>query len=227
MENAVRSVWHEGYNADNYLAFLQELNSKHPGAIEFRIAETPLFVSKAFTQKMIDACESIVDVITNEAFEQITERAIPANYKVPNQNSFSHFIAFDFGVCSNDKGELEPQLIEMQGFPTLFTFQVWDDIVVRKHFDIPANYSTYFSGLNPETYIQLLKEIIVGNEKQEEVILLEIFPHKQKTRIDFYCTEDYLGIPIVCITELLQEGKQLFYLRNGIKKPVKRIYNRV
>lgn len=227
MINAVRSVWHEGYNADNYLDFLAELNSKHPGAIEFRVAETPIFVSKEFTQKMLDACEAIVDVITDENFEHLTNRAIPENYRVPNENKQAHFIAFDFGVCTNDKGELEPQLIEMQGFPTLFAFQVWDDSVVRKHFDIPANYSTYFSGLNPETYIQLLKEIIVGDENPEEVILLEIFPHKQKTRIDFYCTEDYLGIPIVCITELLQEGSQLFYIKNGIKKQIKRIYNRV
>ena len=64
--------------------------------------------------------------------------------------------------------------------------------------------------------IELLKEIIVGNQQPENVILLEILPHKQKTRIDFYCTQDYLGIPIVCLTELIQEGKKLYYEKSSI-----------
>jgi hypothetical protein len=59
------------------------------------------------------------------------------------------------------------------------------------------------------------------------VILLEIFPHQQKTRIDFYCTEDHTGIQPVCITELIKEGKKLYYLKDGKKTAVKRIYNRV
>jgi hypothetical protein len=73
----------------------------------------------------------------------------------------------------------------------------------------------------------LLKEIIVGNEKPENVILLEVFPHKQKTRVDFYCTQDYLGIKPVCLTELIQEGRKLYYLNEGKKTEIKRIYNRL
>jgi len=57
--------------------------------------------------------------------------------------------------------------------------------------------------------------------------LLEVLPHQQKTRIDFYCTQDYLNIPIVCITELVKEGRKLFYIQDGKKTEVKRIYNRV
>ena len=44
--------------------------------------------------------------------------------QVPGENDHSHFIAFDFGICINEEGEFEPQLIEMQGFPTLFAFEV-------------------------------------------------------------------------------------------------------
>ncbi|HRF24852.1 MAG TPA: hypothetical protein PLR98_11835, partial [Chitinophagaceae bacterium] len=77
------------------------------------------------------------------------------------------------------------------------------------------------------TYINELKEIIVGHHQPENVVLLEIFPHQQKTRIDFYCTQDYLGINPVCITELIKEGRKLFYINNGVKTPIHRIYNRV
>ena len=88
-------------------------------------------------------------------------------------------------------------------------------------------YDSYLNGFTKETYIQLLKEIIVANHNTENVILLEIFPHEQKTRIDFYCTQDYLHIPIVCLTELVKEGKKLFYVKDGKKIEVKRIYNRI
>ena len=73
----------------------------------------------------------------------------------------------------------------------------------------------------------MLKEIIIKDQQSENVILLELLPHEQKTRIDFYCTEDYIGIPIVCLTELILEGKKLFYERDGRKIEVKRIYNRI
>ncbi len=57
--------------------------------------------------------------------------------------------------------------------------------------------------------------------------ILEIKPHEQKTRIDFYCTRDLIGIQPVCVTELIREGKQLYYQLNGKKTKVNRIYNRV
>ena len=153
--------------------------------------------------------------------------AIPEGEKVPNENEHTHFIAFDFGICENENGELEPQLIEMQGFPTLFAFQIMYPQIVEKHFEIPKNFDHYLNGYNADSYTALLKKIIVGEHNVENVILLEIKPHEQKTRIDFYCTQDYLGIPIVCLTELEQEGKKLFYKRDGKRIEVKRIYNRI
>jgi hypothetical protein len=223
----MRQWFNENFTQEKYRVYLEELNAPHPGAIEFRVAETPIFVDKVFTDKMLSACESIVDVITQYNFKSLTSHAIPEDVKVPNENDHSHCIAFDFGICENEAGELEPQLIEMQGFPTLFAYQVWHTEITRKHFNIPDNYDSYLGGYNKETYLQLLKEIIVADCNPENVILLEILPHRQKTRIDFYFTEDYLGIPVVCLTELIKEGKKLYYLNKGKKTEVKRIYNRV
>jgi hypothetical protein len=223
----LRQKYNASFTKDKYHAYLDELNSKHPGAIEFRVAETPVFIDKAFKQKVLSACEHIVDTITQFNFNTISAHAIPANLRVPNENSNSHFIAFDFGICLNEKGELEPQLIEMQGFPTLFAYQAWQDEIVRRHFEIPENYSTYLNGFTQSSYLKLLKEIIVGDHHPENVVLLEILPHQQKTRIDFYCTTDYTGIPVVCLTELEQEGKQLFYRKDGRKIRIERIYNRI
>lgn len=227
MVPSIRQAYNKAFSAAKYEAYLQELNSKHPGAIEFRVAETPVFIDRVFRDKILSACESIVDVIVDPAFLSKSAHAIPENVNVPNENAHTHFIAFDFGVCINEKGELEPQLIEMQGFPTLFAYQVWQDEVLRRHFPVPQGYSTYLNGYTADTYKNLLKEVILGNYSPEEVILLEILPHQQKTRIDFYCTSDYTGIPVVCLTELIQEGRSLFYLKDGKKIQAKRIYNRI
>ena len=227
MINDLRKKFNNNFTEEKYAAFLDDLNSKHTGDIPFRIAETPVFIPKDFTKKIIDACEAIVDVIVDDNFKKLTAAAIPKGEEVPNENAHTHFIAFDFGICENAAGELEPQLIEMQGFPTLFGFQVYQPEVLKRHFNIPANFDNYLGGYNKESYIRLLKEIIIGEHNVENVILLEINPHEQKTRIDFYCTQDYLGIPIVSLTDLIQEGRKLYYLKDGKKVEVKRIYNRV
>jgi len=227
MVPALRQQFNTHFTSEKYEDFLKELNAVHPGAIEFRVAETAVYVPKDFTHKMLGACESIVDIIVDPKFKDLTKNAIPENLRVPGGNNHSHFIAFDFGICVNEEGEYEPQLIEMQGFPTLFAYEILLDDIYRKHFAVPDNYSAYLGGHNEESYTRLLKEIVLGNHDPKNVILLEIFPHHQKTRIDFYATQDYTGIKPVCLTELIKEGKKLYYLNDGKKTEVKRIYNRV
>ena len=224
-----RKIFNESFTPEKYHAFLEDLNAKHPGAIEFRVAETPVFVPDDFREKMISACESIVDVVTAPGFIKASERAIPPGDFVPGNESHPHFIAFDFGVCINEKNELEPQLIEMQGFPTLYGSQVYYPEIIQKHFPVSASFTQYLGGYNRNRYLEDLKKILLGKDEPENTILLEIKPREQKTRIDFYCTQDYLGIQPVCITELMAEGKQLFYINEITKKKtrVNRIYNRV
>lgn len=227
MVPAIRKAFNNAFTVEKYEAFLKDLHSLQPGDIEFRVSETPVFVDKVFAQKMLDACERIVDIICESSFLSLTERSIPVGEKVPNESEHSHMIAFDFGICQNEAGELEPQLIEMQGFPTLFGFQVYYPEVVQRHFDIPSNYSQFLNGYNKETYIELLRKLIVGSHATKHVILLEIKPEEQKTRIDFSCTKDYIGIEAVCLTKLIQEGRKLYYMKDGVKTEVKRIYNRI
>jgi hypothetical protein len=227
MVSSIRKHFNELFTVEKYKSFLADLNSLHPGDIEFRVSETPVFIDKAFKEKLLHACESIVDVICDPDFEKLTENAIPAGEKVPNEAPISHMISFDFGVCMNDQGELEPQLIEMQGFPTLYAFQVYYPEVLERHFPVPSNFSHYLNGYNKESYLRILRKLIVGDLSIENVILLEINPDEQKTRIDFRCTKDYLGIETVNLTDLIQEGRELFYMHNELKTKIKRIYNRI
>src|SRR5690606_34987724 len=62
----------------------------------------------------------------------------------------------------------------------------------------------------------------------KNVILLEIEPEKQNTRIEFWGAEKLVGIKVLCLSKLLREGRDLFYLDDtGKKVEVRRIYNRI
>lgn len=222
----LRKIFNDQFSDEKFQAFLQEIHSVH-GEIQFRMAESPVFVPKFFWKQMLSACENIVDLIVQPDFKKLTEKAIPENLKVQNENEFPHCIAFDFGICRNGAGGLEPQLIEMQGFPSLFAYQVFLEDIFSNHFAVPNNYKTFLSGLNKAAYLRELRQMIVGKHDRENVVLLEIFPEKQKTNIDFFCTEDYTGVKTVCLTKLIKKGKELFYKDGGIETKIKRIYNRV
>ncbi|MFN0081443.1 MAG: hypothetical protein ACKVOM_02910 [Ferruginibacter sp.] len=229
MQKILREKFNKSFTEEKYLSYLKKIEAITPGALDFRNAETPLFIPKDFTKKMLDACEDIIDVIVAPNFKELTSRSIPADVHVPGNEGHAQCMVFDFGICENAAGEYEPQLIEMQGFPTLFAFQAFlSELTATYAEELPDNYSSYLSGYNKETYIQLLKDIIVGDEKKEQVILLEIFPEKQKTRIDFYATKRILGIETVCLTNLKADGPTLYYMKeNSEKQIVKRIYNRL
>lgn len=227
MEKSLRQQFNKNFTNEKYSSYMNEVESLHPGSLDFRNAETPIFIPKDFKQKMLGACEEIIDVITASNFKQLTDRSIPADLNVPGEDAHTQFLVFDFGICENAKGEMEPQLIEMQGFPTLFAFQYYHSQLTASYANVPANYSPYLNGYNKESYSKLLKEIILGDHLPQDVILLEIFPEKQKTRIDFFCTEKLIGIKTVCLTKLKTDGKKLYHESEGEKIYIKRIYNRL
>ncbi len=224
----MRNAFNKQFSDSTYAHLLAELNQNFTGAIDFRVAETAVFLDPHCNKQMLETCNYIIDTISHSNFIPKTDVAIPPNKNVPNQTAHPHFLAFDFGICLNEKNEIVPQLIEMQGFPSLFGYQVLLDDAMRSSYDIPAPNSAYYSGLNKTSYLQKLQSIIVGNHHPKNVVLLEIKPHTQKTRIDFYATSAYTGIAIVCITEIIKEGVTLFYTNGaGEKIEIKRIYNRI
>ncbi|HXD77354.1 MAG TPA: hypothetical protein VN616_06080 [Puia sp.] len=229
MVPSLRKAFNEAFTRRQYADLLADMDARYPGAIDFRIAETPIFVPKEFYAKLTDISEHLVDIILGPRFKEWTDRAIPGGDRVPNEGPHPHFLVFDFGICDAPDGGYEPQLIEMQGFASLYGFQVFYPEALRRHFPIPASYDQFLSGLDQGSYLHLLKDTIVGDCPPEEVVLLEIRPHRQKTRVDFYCTRDYLGIQPVCLTELIREGRHLYYDHplTGRRTHISRIYNRV
>jgi hypothetical protein len=224
---AIRKRYNEEFTEEKYHQYLKGLDDLYPGNLQFRIAETPIFVPKTFTAKMLEACEHIIDILTTPQYKKASERAIPPHLKVPNEKDHPHFIAFDFGICNNNQEELEPQLIELQGFPSLFAWQVLQPATHKKNMWWPGNFDCYLNNFNADTYTDLFRRIVVADSAPENVILLETDPEQQKTRVDFYATETLLGIKTVNLVDLIQEGNLLYYINEGRKIQIHRIYNRV
>lgn len=227
MQKDIRASFNQSFSQEKYQYFLADLNKATQDSIEFRVAETPVFVPKSLKDKLISTCESIIDVIAQDDFKAKTEKAIPAHQNVPNENKHTSFLAIDFAVCKNEQGDFVPQLIELQGFPSLFGFQYLLSETFQKHYQLPENYDFMFNSFDRKAYIEEFYQLIVGDSKPENVIILEIYPEKQKTRVDFEVTEKLIGVKAVCLTKIIKEGKKLFYLNEGVKTPIDRIYNRL
>ncbi len=206
---------------------VHDLNTTFDIKIDFKIAETPIFLPDEFRDELIKASDEIVSILQTDAFREYSKKALPDNLAVPNEDEHTSLLAIDFALCKDEDGKMIPQLIELQGFASLYCYQELLNMKMREYFNIPDGLTSHFNGLNHQTYINKLKETIIGDTDPENVILLEIEPEKQKTFIDFLCTEKYLGIKYVCLTKIIKEGKKLFYEKDGKKTLIKKIYNRV
>lgn len=222
-----RTKFNNAFSEEAYQTFLTDLNSYLDIPVKFRVAESPVFVPKYLKERLFEACNDIIAFVKRPDFKELTESTLNEQTRVPNEDAHTLFLCIDFAVTLDKEGNLFPQLIEFQGFPSLFCYKNLLQKKYKEHFPIPENLSPFFSGLNEETYIERFKKAILNGHSPENVILLEIEPLKQNTAIDFVATKHYLGIEPVCISELLKENGKLYYFKNGVKTEVKRIYNRI
>jgi hypothetical protein len=225
---AVRQRYNAEFTDEKYQAFLQTMNTAFGEPVTFRVSETPVFVPRSIKEQLLEAVDDIVNVLVKPDFLQLSEAALPTHLRVPNETPNTTFLQLDFGICRDKNGELIPQLIELQGFPSLYFFQLLLAQSYRRHFYVPEDFTYLFGGLDPEAYVELLRSVIIGNERPENVVLLEIEPEKQNTRIDFWGTRQYLGLKVLSLHELRREGRTLYYLdEQGRRIEVRRIYNRI
>ena len=227
MHPGLRAAFNADFTPAKYAALLRCVNETEKWPADFRIAETPIFLTREFTDEVVRAATEIVDLTRTAQFAKHAASAIPAGLEVPNESAHPNFFVVDFGICA-EGDRLVPRLIELQAFPSLFGFQLLLLGCIRNAFQvIPRNWTSSFGGIKDEAYLKLLRRTIVADSDPENVILLEIEPEKQKTRVDFAATERLLGIRSVCVTKVKKRDAQLFYDRDGREVRIERIYNRV
>lgn len=229
MISKVRKTFNENYKEEYYEKLQLDIKDALGEACTFRISETPVFITKDLKKKIFDACGSILDQLWKLDMEMIRDRFTPKHLQSPSPLGKPHFLAIDFGLCNDSNGNITPQLIELQAFPSLMYYQSYlGKAFLRNYPNLSSeNFHYYFNGFNEDSYLKMVNDVVLGNENAENVVLMELFPEKQKTRIDFWATKKVLGIEVVCITQVIKEGKKLFYIKGGQKIAIHRIYNRV
>jgi len=227
MHPDLRARFNADFTSDKYAQLLRCVNETERWPADFRISETPVFLTREFTNEVVRAAKEIVAGTRTPEFARHAQSAIPAGLEVPYETPHPNFLVVDFGICA-EGNRLVPRLIELQAFPSLFGFQLMFLHCVRNAYPaVPRDWTSAFGGIKDEQYLDLLRRTIIADAKPENVILLEIEPEKQKTRVDFAATETLLGIRSVCVTKIKKRGRELFYDRDGTETRIERIYNRV
>jgi hypothetical protein len=229
MDRDKRRAFNGAYDEALFQRFLKSLEGV-VGALPFRVAETPLFLTKDLVTRLARSASEIVAELSHPDALEAMKRVVPVHYDVQGMDKLPHCVQVDFALCPGKDGELEGKVVELQGFPSLYALEtlmadVWSDILQTvPGLDIPW---TCFVDCTRDAAVDLMRRTIVSDFDPEHVVLVDLEPEKQKTYPDFVATKILFDVDSVCVTKLIKEGKRLYRLKDGRRVPVKRIYNRM
>ena len=222
-----RQDFNARFTPEKYEQLRREMASRCGMEVPFALCETPCFFPDALVGRMSEDGKALIrQLVENPEYRARSSASIPSKFRVPNEPPHPMFIQVDFGLVRDAAGELQPKLVELQAFPSLYAYQ---PVLAQAYIDVfglDPNLRYYLSGLDSASYRHLLRDAIVAGHDPANVILLEVHPEEQKTRPDFLLTEKLLGIRTVCITKIRKHGRRLFYEEAGKQVPIERIYNR-
>ena len=227
MVPALRTAFNAQWREERYAAFLDTIRTRVGVPVEFPVSETPCFLPRDLVESLARTGEALIHQSVSGQAAEAAARIVPEAFRSPAAGAVPTFLQVDFGLVRGPEGSLEPKLVELQAFPSLYGFQVALSEAYRRAFDLPENLDTYLGGLTTTSYRGLLRHAIVGDHDPAEVVLMEIEPARQKTRSDFVMTEQLWGVRAIDTAEVVREGRQLYYKRDGKRTRIRRIYNRV
>ena len=224
---SLRQQFNDSFTPEKYQAFLRRVDEACGTHVQFRLSETPCFFPKPLIDRMASDGQALIrQLVDNPAYRAKSDEAVPAAFKVPNEAPHPMFVQVDFGLVRDARGELQPKLVELQAFPSLYAYQGPLADAYLDVYGLDSRLKYLLSGLDTSSYRELLRRAIVGSHDPENVILMEIDPAHQKTLPDFLLTEKMLGVRTVDIVDIQKDGARLYYESGGKRIPIRRIYNR-
>ena len=227
-----RAAFNAGFSEELYRRQTALLESRVGVHADFRLAETPVFLTPELERLLVDSARAIVAQLSRPHLIARMKAAIPSVWNVPRMDALPSLTQVDFAIVEAEDGTLVPKLIELQGFPSLSAFEVfqadaWSEALQGVPGLPEGAWSPFFSGLSRDGFVDLLRRTVVGEHDPENVILMDLTPEKQKTYVDFVATKALLGVDSVCPTSLEKDGHALWRRKGGRRVRVNRIYNRV
>jgi hypothetical protein len=218
-----RQRFNHNYSPQQYCRFLDIVERQCGEPVQFRHCETPVFLPASLVAKMARyGAEMVHQLLADPEYRSASRAAIPTEFRAPNEDAVPLFVQADFGLDA----ELEPKLVEIQGFPTLYAYQPLMAAAYREAYAIDQSLAALPGSLTRHEYDVAMRRAIIAHHHPENVVLLEIDPWNQKTRHDFVLTERAWGVHTVDIESVRRQGHKLFYERDGRTIPIHRIYNR-
>lgn len=223
-----REAFNRNFTAQQYADLQQTVDAATRAKVTIRIAETPVFFSRDLLDRMAGiGIELTRQLVESPEYMRVSAGSIPESYRVRHESAQPHFMTVDFGLVRGMDGQLEPKLVEMQAFPSVFGYQ---DVVSRAYvatFGLDERLNWYLGGHDETSYWELLRRVIVGGHEPKHVVLMEVEPETQKTLPDFNVYEDRLGVVTVDIAKIRQEGRHLLYQdARGEWVRIARVFNR-
>ena len=110
----------------------------------------------------------IRQLVDSAEYRALSEKTIPAAFRVANEAAHPLFIQVDFGLVRDASGELQPKLVELQAFPSLYAYQPVLSQTYMDVFELNPGLRYHLSGLDATSYTRLLRDAIVAGHDPGE-----------------------------------------------------------
>jgi hypothetical protein len=225
---SLRRAYNESFTPEKYRNYRKRLEDQAGWPIEFRLCETPVFLPPPLVDQMVQAATEIWAELSTPAALRRSLDAVPPTLDVPGGDDHPTFAQADFAITRDGpEGALAPKLIELQAFPSLYAFQIFQTRELARMTPGGGDLGFLLSGLDEADYVRVVGDVILGGVPAENVILMDIDPPTQKTGVDFAFTEQLWNVRAVSVADLETRGRELWYRRDGKPTRVLRIYNRL
>jgi hypothetical protein len=224
----LRASFNAAWTDAQFRGVVARLETRTGATLDFPLSETPCFLPRSLMATLASTGLTLIDqVLDNPDARAAAEGVVPERYRGAGAEASPTFAQVDFGLVRDADGSLQPKLVELQAFASLYGFQLAIAEAYRDAFGLPSSLDLYLDDLTADRYYALVADAIVGDHDPAEVVLMEIEPRRQKTWPDFVVTEQMWGVRTVDTAEVRREGRRLYYRRDGKVTQIKRIYNRV
>jgi hypothetical protein len=226
----LRKAYNAAFTDEKYASYTAAFEREAGGSIDFRLAETPLFLPPALRDEIVRDGLEIVRLLATPEHQAYSLAAVPPDFDAPRCDDHPLFLQVDFALTRDGgqaAGPIVPRLIELQGFPSLYAFQLFQGRALQRITPGGERLEFLLSGLDEGGFVSLLGETLLAGHAAENVVLLDLDPEHQKTRADFWLTERLWGVRAVDASSVEVRGRELWYSRDGRPTRIERIYNRI
>src|SRR6266446_4845049 len=154
----LRQRFNADFTPEKYQDFLHALNARCRTEIHFRVCETPAFFPESLINQMARYGDELMQqLLTNPDYRRESNKSIPPKWNVPNEDPTPLFVSVDFGLVRDGSGNVQPKLVELQAFPTLYAYQAVLGQQYKDSFGLPAGLEVLCGGLELQSYRELLR----------------------------------------------------------------------